>query len=153
MEQEFDPSTLEDTLAKGAGSMLGKFIIGKVGAKGFELVKKNPKLVNNILRGSNILKGMQDNAPGMFKEYISNKANEGSGLFQYLDNIFEFNKQDASLKHYDPKNIFNAAPFTNKVAGKIATAAFLEEVSIANIFILKSFLCLILYNHHYHLFY
>jgi hypothetical protein len=119
MEQEFDPSTLEDTLAKGAGSMLGKFIIGKVGAKGFELVKKNPKLVNNILRGSNILKGMQDNAPGMFKEYISNKANEGSGLFQYLDNIFEFNKQDASLKHYDPKNIFNAAPFTNKVAHSI----------------------------------
>lgn len=138
MEQEFDPKTLEDKLAGMGGSYLGKYIVGKGGSKLFDLVKTKPELVQKILKGSNILKSLQDNGAGMFKEYIGSKADEGSDLFRYLNDIFEFEKQDNTVKTYDYKKMFEPAVFTNKFTHSVTDvipgylARILQQSMIAN---------------------
>lgn len=122
MSQEFEPKTLTDTLAEGAGSYTGKWLTSKLGGKLFEQIKKNPELVNTIVQGQNFLGGLLDNKEGLFKNYISKKKEEGgafSGLFGWLDDLFEFEKPDYRLKKYDPQEMYKAAPFTNKIAYSI----------------------------------
>jgi hypothetical protein len=138
MEQEFNPQTLEDKLAGGAGSYLGKYLIGKGGQKLFDLVKTKPELVQKILKGSNILKSIMDNKEGMFKDFISKKSDEGSDLFRYLNGIFEFEKQNNTVIGYDYKKMFEPAVINNKFVHSVTDvipgylARILQQTMIIN---------------------
>jgi hypothetical protein len=138
MDQEFNPQTLEDKLAGGAGSYLGKYLIGKGGQRVFDLIKTKPELVEKILKGSNVLKSILDNKEGMFKDFISKKSDDGSDLFRYLNDIFEFEKQNNTVIGYDHKKMFDPAVINNKFVHSVTDvipgylARILQQTMITN---------------------
>lgn len=126
MGQEFDPKTMGEQLAGASGNKLGKWVTAKVGGKLIDKAKKNPGFVKNVVKGQNFLKSIQTDGPGLMKEYLKRQEDKDGGeggflsmLAGWLNNSFEHEKPNHNLAAYDGKSMYNASPFTNKVAHSI----------------------------------
>ena len=119
---EMDPQTLTDKLAEGMGGSAGKWLTAKTGVKIFEWAKKNPKIVDAIVKGKQAIGVFQESGAGILKDKLD-ELSEGdtilAGLATYVRGLADFEKADNTLQRYSFKDMYQPTPFTNKVAMSI----------------------------------
>ena len=122
MSDEFDPKTLEEKLAGGAGGAVGKWLQSKAGGKLIAAAKKNPKILEFIAKGQNTIASFKNDKEGLFEEYsdrLSEKDGLTGALASYFKDTFKLQQQNNSLDKYDSKKMYDVGPFTNKVSHSI----------------------------------
>lgn len=119
MEDEFDPKTLTDRFSEAGGKKVGQFMTSKAGKKVFAMLKKNPKAVENILKGQQFIRSFQQDGAGLASNMFDKGKDKGGligFLSQYLGDTFTLKEPSYGLQGYNAKNLHQASPFTNKVA-------------------------------------
>lgn len=124
MSEEMDPTTLTDRASGMVGTAAGKWLVAKGGGRLLKMAKKNPNVVKGLAQGQNFLKSFQDDGEGLFKEYLKKKQDSGdegmlATLAGYLNKTFEREGTKVGLEKFDARKMYNASPFTNKVAFSI----------------------------------
>ena len=123
MEDEFDPKSLSDRFTEMGGKKTGQWMLAKGGDRLFKMIKKNPKMVEKIMRGQQFLRSFQQDGAGIASEMFDKGREKGGmlgALSSYLDDTFTMNTPNYGLTGYDQKDIYSAVPFNNKM-GKSLT--------------------------------
>lgn len=119
MEDEFDPKTLSDRFAEAGGKKTGQWILAKGGDRLFKMIKKNPKMVERIMRGQQFLRSFQQDGAGMASEMFEKGRDKGGflgALSSYLGDTFTLNTPNYGLAGYSQRDLYNATPWNNKMA-------------------------------------
>lgn len=122
MDDELDPQSLKDKFAGMGGNKTGQWLLSKAGGKLVQMAKKNPKMVEKIVKGQNFLRALQNDGAGLSEEYLNRGKDKGGmlgALSEYLGNTFKLDSPTTALQKYDAASMYKSSPFTNKVAHSI----------------------------------